>query len=70
MDLVEDKRLERPELCRVVKMVGPHEFICIRKVHAKVYSRVRSTPVGAPIFADNPSVDQHYMVRRYPYGDH
>lgn len=66
----EDERLTKPDRCRVTTMVGSIEFICIRKVHAKVYNRVRSTPVGAPIFENNPSVDRHYFVRRYPMGEH
>lgn len=70
MDLVEDERLNDTELCRVTEHVGQHEFICILKVHAKIYRRVRSSPVGAPIYDNNRGRDAHYMVRRYPYSDH
>lgn len=72
MDAVEDKRLERPNLCRVTTMVGQTEFICIREEHAKIYQRKtqRTRDAFGGFLSSNPQADQHYFVRRYPMGEH
>jgi len=70
-ELVEDPRLEKPELCRVTTMVGHVEFICIRKDHTAVYRRHGKGLFGIGEFiTNNPQKDRHYFVRRYPNGDH
>lgn len=52
--------------CGVTQVGGTGiEWVCIRPVHAKVYTRRRGRK-GEPIFNANPSADQHYMVPRYP----
>lgn len=68
----EDQRLGKEELCRVTKMVGEKEFICIREAHAPIYERKthRTRDVFGGFISNNRQVDQHYFVRRYPFGDH
>lgn len=69
MDTEEDPRVKE-ERCRVTR-VGPTgiEWICIKPVHAKIYYRKvgdKSHKKGDRIYANNPQVDYHYMVNRWP----
>lgn len=66
MKIVEDKRLENPERCRVTEMVAQHEFICINRVHSTEKDDMSMLDSNG-----NPSRwRRHYFVRRYPIGDH
>lgn len=51
--------------------IGPTgiEWICIKKPHGEVYRRNKSSRNhrrGDLIFSDNPSVDRHYCINRWP----
>jgi hypothetical protein len=48
--------------CGVTRRIGRFEWICIKPVHATIYSRRR----GGIAFENNPGVDKHYFVNRYP----
>lgn len=61
MDDKEDPRVQKG-ICGVTKNSGRFEWICIKRPHARVYSR-RS---GSLVFENNPNVDRHYFVNRYP----
>lgn len=52
-----------PKCGVVVTDISGREWICVKKVHAKVYKRRRR---GGIIWDQNPVADQHYFVVRYP----
>lgn len=57
-----------------VKRTGPSgiEWVCVKKPHGEVYTRRTSDRThhrGDPIYSDNPGVDKHYFVNRYPNHD-
>ena len=65
-----DERTQREGICKV-SYVGPTGivWVCVKKVHAKVYYRgKRSKRAGEMIFENNPGVDKHYFVNKYPRG--
>lgn len=70
MDLVEDHRLEKPELCRATTMLGPHEFICIRKVHAPEVKPGDKVRAAFDVRGKPANWAKHHYVRRYPIGNH
>lgn len=68
MDNVEDPRV-REGICGVTTHTANFEWICVKKVHAKIYTRHTSTRAyrkGDPKFGTNPNVDRHYFVNRWP----
>jgi hypothetical protein len=56
-------------ICGVISIGGTGlEWICIKPIHGEVYKRRTSGQrysKGDPFYSTNPSVDQHYFVRRY-----
>ncbi len=65
----EDPRLEG-DICGITH-VGPQgiEWICARKPHGKIYTRNKSSNrhrKGDFIFSNNPQVDAHYFINRWP----
>lgn len=66
----ENPKAKLDGICRVTK-IGPTgiEWICVKPVHDKVYYRRtsdRNHRKGDPIFSNNPSVDRHVFVNRWP----
>lgn len=60
----EDPRAKKEGICGVTIIGGSGiEWICIRPVHAKIYYRHKNRK---PIYSENPTADQHYMVPRWP----
>lgn len=57
-------------ICRVTYIGSTGiEWICINKPHAKIYQRHHSSQNGrwsSPIFSNNPGVDRHYFINRWP----
>jgi hypothetical protein len=63
----EDRRLQKPNLCRITTKVGGREFICINEVHDD--ENQKNFPFDAR--GNFVKAARHYFVRRYPYGgDH
>lgn len=69
MDTVEDPRVTG-DICGVTQIgASGIEWICIKATHGKIY--IRKTPShrhhrGEMIFSNNPQVDAHYFVNRWP----
>lgn len=42
------------------------EWICVLPPHDKIYMRHTKGRRGEVIFSNNPSVNRHYMVNRWP----
>lgn len=80
MEVVEDPRSLKPDICHVIKIgVTGVEWVCIKSVHNTEYRR-KATDATHHGFVDGtgahperpfgmraPKADQHYFVRRYPY---
>lgn len=64
----QDPRTQVEGICGVTRIVHSIEWVCIRKVHAKVYVR-KSTRRGEPIFTD-PQAEKHFMVPKWPNREH
>lgn len=60
---IPDPRTLVPGICGVTSVGGLGiEWICIKKVHAKIYHNRK----GGIIYDNNKNADRHYMVNRYP----
>lgn len=59
----EDPRAQKDDICRLT-FIGATgiEWICIRKVHYKIYKGKKNRYIPS----NNPNVDRHYWVPRYP----
>lgn len=59
-----------PGICGVtVHGESAIEWICVKKPHAKIYTRkttTRRNSAGDLIFSNNPTADRHYFVNRWP----
>lgn len=63
MEDVPDPRTEQEGICGVtVFSPSGREWVCILKVHAKIYQRRN----GALSFDNNPRADRHWFVNRWP----
>lgn len=58
-----DPRAEKPGICGVEFESENYTWVCIRKVHDKMYS----TRAGRMVPSNNPSVNHHYLVKKYPW---
>lgn len=68
--MTEDPRAKEKGICGVT-FIGSTgiEWICVKKVHAKVYTRNTSGygyRKGDPIFSSSRTADSHYFVNRWP----
>lgn len=55
--------LSKPkDICGLIKTVNGREWICIKAVHDKAYTRKN----GTEFMSNNPDVNKHYFVRRFP----
>lgn len=64
MSDVVDPRIEKPGACRVsIERKDGNKWICINPVHDAMYKSKR----GGYVPSNNPQVNYHYFVKKYPY---
>lgn len=68
MEDVQDHRVKEG-ICGVVFHTANFEWICVKPVHAQIYTRKSSDRThhkGDIKFDTNPGADKHYFVNRWP----
>lgn len=62
---------DNEDICGVEQVINGKTWICVKPVHDAMYTRKkgdRTHRVGEPVMSNSHVVEQHYFVRKRPYG--